>query len=111
MPLRLEIGPKDLDRGQIIAVRRDNGEKLTIPLDKCQTDESGNDKLVINVVALLNQIQGDMLAKAEQELKENVILSRKWSECASHLAKKRLLLVPFCGRPVCEDAIKRDTAK
>lgn len=110
VPLRLELGPKDIDKGQIVAVRRDNGEKLTIPLEK-GTDENGKDKLVIKISELLNQIQQDMLAKAEKELKENVVLCRKWSECADHLAKKRLLLIPFCGRPICEDAIKRDTAK
>lgn len=93
----------------MVAVRRDNGEKLTLPLD--ESDKDGNDMLVQRVEDLLNQIQRDMLAKAEKELKENVIMCRKWSECSVHLAAKQLLLIPFCGRPICEDNIKRDTAK
>lgn len=109
VPLRLEIGPKDLERGQLIAVRRDNGEKLSIPLEKDPVN--GYDKLVKRITELLDQIQQDMLTKAELELKQNVKLCRKWSECASHLASKHLLLIPFCGRPSCEDNIKRDTAK
>lgn len=64
-----------------------------------------------NISELLNQIQQDMLSKAEFELKENIVLCRAWSECACHLAAKRLLLLPFCGHPSCEDNIKRDTAK
>lgn len=112
VPLRLEIGPKDLDRGQITAVRRDTGEKLTIPLDVHDKDKQDiDDPLVNRIDKLLNQIQQDMLAKAEQEMKNNVIICRKWSDCAIHLAKKRLLLVPFCGRPSCEDNIKQDTAR
>lgn len=94
--------------GQIIVVRRDNGEKLTVPLDKY---ESGNDKLVNRIAELLTQIQNDMLAKAQKELEQNIIIVRQWSDCAIHLAKKRLLLIPFCGNPNCEDNIKRDTAK
>lgn len=107
--MRIEIGPKDLDRGQLTAVRRDNGEKLTIPLEKGQKDEYN--KLAKRISELLFKIQQDMLSKAELELKNNVVLCRKWSECASHLAAKRLLLIPFCGRSSCEDNIKRDTAK
>ncbi|XP_025207088.1 bifunctional glutamate/proline--tRNA ligase [Melanaphis sacchari] len=109
VPLRLEIGPKDLDRNQMVAVRRDNGEKLTIPLEGCSNDDGGKDKMVERITELLNQIQRDMYAKAEKEMKENVVICRKWSECAAHLAAKRLLLIPFCGRPACEDNIKRDT--
>jgi len=107
--LRLEIGPKDLDREQMVAVRRDNGEKLTIPLEKCPKDDGGNDKMVVRITELLNKIQQDMYDKAEQEMKDNVVICRKWSECAAHLAVKHLLLIPFCGRPICEDNIKRDT--
>jgi len=109
--LRLEVGPKDLDCGQIVAVRRDTGEKLTFSLDNCQSDKREKDPLVNNISKLLNQIQQDMLSKAEFELKENIVLCRAWSECARHLAAKRLLLLPFCGRPSCEDNIKQDTAK
>lgn len=107
--MRLEIGPKDLDRGQIIAVRRDTGEKLTLSLDI--KGESGSDKFVNTVSELLNQIQKDMLTKAEKELTENVVICRNWSECARNLAAKHLLLIPFCGRPSCEENIKQDTAK
>ncbi|XP_060881992.1 bifunctional glutamate/proline--tRNA ligase-like isoform X2 [Metopolophium dirhodum] len=108
VPLRLEIGPKDLDRNQMVAVRRDNGDKLTIPLEG-RPNDGGNDKMVVRITELLNQIQQDMYNKAEQEMKENVVICRKWSECAAQLAAKRLLLIPFCGRPICEDNIKRDT--
>jgi len=104
----LELGPKDLDCKQIIAVRRDNGEKITVPLDK---HESGTDKLVSRITELLNEIQNDMLAKAQLELEQNIKIVRQWPECAINLAKKHLLLIPFCGNPNCEDNIKRDTTK
>lgn len=109
--MRLELGPKDLECSQLVAVRRDTGEKLTLSLDSYQANGNINDKLVERISELLDQMQQNMLAKAEQELKYNVVLCRKWSECAGHLAAKRLLLIPFCGRPHCENNIKRDTVK
>lgn len=98
-----------MDQGQIVAVRRDTGEKLILPLNNSETDE--NDNLLKRISALLERIQNDMLAKAEKELEKNVVICRQWTECFIHLAAKRLLLIPFCGRPTCEDNIKRDTAK
>lgn len=68
--MRLEIGPKDLDRNQMVSVRRDNGEKLTIPLEGRTKDDGGNDKMVVRITELLNQIQQDMYLKAEQEIKK-----------------------------------------
>lgn len=106
MPLRLEIGPKDLDKNQIIAVRRDTGEKIILSIDPFE-----NEKFVKNIIELLNKIQRDMLAKAEKELKENIVISYNWLESINHLENKRLLLIPFCGYPACEDNIKRDTAR
>ena len=60
VPIRLELGPKDLDKNQCILVRRDTGVKTTVSLDGI-----GN-----TVIQLLDSIQNDMLARAKQNMRE-----------------------------------------
>jgi prolyl-tRNA synthetase len=55
VPVRLEVGPRDLAVGQVTVARRDTGEKTTVSLDA----------VVPTVMALLDEIQGAMLADAE----------------------------------------------
>ena len=54
IPVRVEIGPKDIEAGQCILARRDTGEKITVSLDNIENE----------VTALLDRIQADMLEKA-----------------------------------------------
>ncbi len=54
VPLRVEVGPRDLAQGLVTLVRRDNGDKSTLGLDK----------LALDVPSLLESIQGDLLARA-----------------------------------------------
>jgi prolyl-tRNA synthetase len=56
VPVRVEVGPRDLAAGQVTVARRDTGEKTTVSLDA----------IVSTVMALLNEIQGAMLADAER---------------------------------------------
>ena len=61
VPLRLEIGPRDIEQGHCVAVRRDNGEKATIALDELEAQ----------VPALLDAIHDGMFAKAKANLDDN----------------------------------------
>lgn len=53
VPIRFEVGPKDLKRGQFVAVRRDTGEKLTVP-------EADVEKKILN---LLEEIQNNLFKR------------------------------------------------
>ena len=53
MPVRIEIGPRDLKHKQVVAVRRDTGEKLTFP----------EDDITSSVTTLLYTIQNDLFLK------------------------------------------------
>lgn len=100
VPIRIEIGPKDLKAKQFVAVRRDTGEKLTIRLDDATT----------KIPSLLVDIHKSMYAKAKKDFDDHVIVVDSWKDFVGGLAKKFLLLAPFCGEEDCEKQIKDNSA-
>lgn len=101
VPIRIELGPKDIEKNQLVAVRRDTGEKLTLP--RASAAEKINE--------LLNQIQDNLFKKASDDLNSHKILLTDWSQFSSNLDKKNIILAPFCGQSECEDKIKNDSAR
>lgn len=101
VPIRIELGPKDLSANQLVAVRRDNGEKSTIPLSE----------VTARLPALLKQIQESMFAKAKKDMDEHVKVAKSFAEFTQSLDKNNLLLSPFCGDKECEGRIKEDSAR
>ncbi|XP_031617339.1 bifunctional glutamate/proline--tRNA ligase isoform X2 [Contarinia nasturtii] len=100
VPIRIELGPKDMKAKQLVAVRRDTGEKLTIQLSEVST----------KIPALLKQIHSDMFNKAKKEFDEHIDIVHNWSDFVGGLSKKSLLLTPFCGDETCEKHIKDNSA-
>jgi len=101
VPIRVELGPKDLEKKQIVAVRRDTGEKITIPRSNA----------VEKLTQLLDEIHGNLLQKATNDLTSHTILLKDWSQFSNNLDKKNIILAPFCGDGSCEDKIKADSAR
>ena len=96
VPIRLELGPKDMKNNQAVLVRRDTGQKLT----------EKKDELVSRTQAVLEQIQKEMFAKAKRELDENLVTVKKWDDFVAALDKSKIIMAPFCGAEECEDVIK-----
>ncbi|CAB3368587.1 Hypothetical predicted protein [Cloeon dipterum] len=101
VPIRVELGPKDLKQGQLVAVRRDTGEKITIHRATA----------VEELKSLLNTIHQSMLDKATKDLKDHTKLCKKWDDFCKQLEGKNIILAPFCGDIPCEDSIKKDSAR
>ncbi|NLM76956.1 MAG: proline--tRNA ligase [Ruminococcaceae bacterium] len=100
VPLRLEIGPRDLQNGQCVAVRRDTGEKSVLPLADLERA----------VDALLDQIHASMYDKALESLNSRVYTAVSGQEMASLLSSKPgFVKGMWCGRESCEDKIKAET--
>lgn len=99
IPLRIEFGPKDSEKGQVSTARRDTGEKGSIPIPNIGKD----------VPALLESIQKDMLKKASDEYASHRIVVREWKDFVPALNDKNVLLVPHCLGGECEDTIKEDS--
>lgn len=97
VPLRLEIGPKDIENNQCVLARRDNGEKLIVPLDEL---ESKIDELLVI-------IQKDMLERARVNRDTNTFVARSLDEFTSILQEKTgFVKAMWCGDRACEDKIK-----
>jgi prolyl-tRNA synthetase len=100
VPIRLEIGPRDLKAGQVVLVRRDTGEKRPVPA-------AG---LPAALADLLDEIQHSLFDRAKAFLEENSFVAHDAGELASTLAEKRgFVYAPWCGDKQCEQAIKAET--
>jgi prolyl-tRNA synthetase len=101
IPLRIEVGPKDLDKNQAMLVRRDTGEKRPTSLDTIGEDASD----------LLARIQIDMLATARDRLDGNSIRERvdydRFREIMN--GDGAFVFAGWCGSAECEAKIKEET--
>ena len=100
IPLRLEIGPKDIEAGKCVLVRRDTREKIECPLDSVKE----------KVAELLVTIQKDMLEKARAHRDENTHVAKNWDEFKDIIdTRQGFIKAMWCGETECEEAIKDET--
>ncbi|MBQ3114512.1 MAG: proline--tRNA ligase, partial [Clostridia bacterium] len=100
IPLRIEIGPKDIENNQCILARRDNGEKITISLDQLETV----------VPKILDDIQTSMLEKARTHRDERTFVATTMEEFAKQLNDNPgFVKAMWCGDEACEIKIKEET--
>ena len=101
IPLRIEIGPRDIENGKCIICRRDNGEKTEVALSDI------NEK----VDELLKTMQKDMLAKARKHLEEHTYEAHNKEEFVKLFEEKSgFVKAMWCGETACEEKIKEDMA-
>ena len=96
VPLRLEIGPKDLEKKQLMTVRRDTGEKQALPLAGA----------VEEVELVLQQMQKEMLDKASKMLCDSIEKVNDIDEAKKKVEKGKLIFAPWCEHASCEEHIK-----
>ncbi len=99
VPLRIEIGPKDLEKEQAVLVRRDTGVKQSLPLVGIEKSAS----------LLLEKIQADLLKKAEEHLKNSIVETKTLKEAEKALADGKMIFAPWCGKQECEEQLKEKT--
>lgn len=96
VPVRIEIGPRDIEKKQVVMVRRDTGEKLFVPIAEVNT----------KLKSLLKEIQKNLLNKAKAYLKSAVAEVKTWDEFLKAIDDKKMVLAPWCAESECEDWIK-----
>ncbi|PLR95326.1 proline--tRNA ligase [Bacillus sp. T33-2] len=100
IPLRLEVGPKDIEQGHVILARRDTGEKITVPLEDLET----------KVPAILEQIQQNLFDRAKQHRENKTSIAKDLLELENILEKEQgFIKAMWCGDRECEDNIKEET--
>ena len=101
IPIRVELGPKDIENNQCVLVRRDTREKTVVSLDEVE-----------NVVPeLLETIQKDMFERAKAHRDAHITDAHNYDEfCDAVENKPGFIRGMWCGDRACEDKIKEETA-
>src|SRR3989338_2554983 len=99
VPLRIEIGPKDVEKSQVVLVRRDNNDKEAVKI-------ADLDKEIENT---LGQIHKNLFDKAKKFLNENTAEAKAWDDFLKQIKDKKLVKAPFCGSMECEGSIRDKT--
>ena len=101
VPVRLEIGPKDIEKNQCVLARRDTGEKVFVSLDNLEEE----------IKNLLNDIQANLLKKATERRDSKTYVATNMDEFEKTLNETPgFIKAMWCGDRACEDAIKERTS-
>ncbi|HWY34021.1 MAG TPA: proline--tRNA ligase, partial [Nitrosopumilaceae archaeon] len=95
VPLRIEIGPKDLAKDKMVLVRRDSQKKTDLSFDNIE----------IGIESMLNDIQQSLFEKAKNLLAKKTRDVLDFEKFKSELEKGLLLNSPWCGDQKCEEKI------
>ncbi|MBQ0099751.1 MAG: proline--tRNA ligase [Firmicutes bacterium] len=96
VPIRLEIGPRDIEANQAMVCRRDNLEKNAISLDN----------LGETICNLLDTVQKDMLVKARERRDAKIVEANSLEEILKGVENKNFVKAGWCGCRECEDKVK-----
>jgi prolyl-tRNA synthetase len=107
VPIRLEMGPRDVENGQVVLARRDTGEKVPVSLEAA----------VEAIVNLLDEIQQNMFQRAlEFRAAHSHVNIDTMEEWKAHLARVESeqgiagwVLAGWCGDDACEAKVKEET--
>jgi prolyl-tRNA synthetase len=99
IPVRIEIGPRDIEGGKCIIARRDNHEKIECDIEA----------LPEKMAELLPRIQKDMYDRAAKHLEDHTYAAATWEEFLRLFTEKSgFVKAMWCGDQACEDKIKED---
>jgi len=99
VPIRIEIGPKDLEKKQAVVVRRDNGKKEFVKLEELKE----------TITKTLDDIHQNLYSKSEKNFKDSVVNVKTLKEIEKAVKNKKLAFGPFCNTAECEEEIKEKT--
>ncbi len=100
IPLRVEVGPKDIEAGQAVVVRRDTREKVTVLFEE----------LDAKIGEMLDAMQKDMFERAKAHRDSHTYTATSWEEFTDTLEHKPgFIKAMWCGDEACELKIKEDT--
>lgn len=100
IPIRIELGPKDIEANQAVIVRRDTREKIVVSLDEIHS----------KVAEVLEAIQNDMLERARNHRDAHTYEAHSMEEFTDTVVNKPgFVKAMWCGEQACEDEIKEKT--
>jgi prolyl-tRNA synthetase len=99
IPVRIEVGPKDIAKKQVVVVRRDTGKKEIVKEKELQKQ----------LPLILEAMHKSMLAKGKKFIKENTVDVKNKEQFKKAVTDKKMAHGWFCGGVDCEEEIKAET--
>jgi prolyl-tRNA synthetase len=99
VPVRIELGPRDIEAGKMLCARRDTLEKTELPLEGAAE----------SVKALLKDIQKDMLEAARKRRDNRIVYAEDMAGILAGVEAGNFVKAGWCGCRACEDKIKEET--
>ena len=100
VPVRIEIGPRDIENGQCIFVRRDTSEKITVKLDNIEK----------SLKDVLEKIQTNMFEECKKRMNERTTIAKDMDEFIKNINENQgYVKAMWCGEEECENKIKELT--
>ncbi|CCE66098.1 hypothetical protein TPHA_0O01300 [Tetrapisispora phaffii CBS 4417] len=101
VPIRIEMGPKDIEQNHVTVVRRNDSKKYTVPLDELEK----------RIPEILDELHDSLYSKAKESFDEHRVQVSEWKEFVPALNKKNVIVAPWCGVMECEEDIKESSGK
>lgn len=99
IPMRIEFGPKDMEKNQAVLVRRDTGKKEIVKISEIEKKAK----------AMLESMQKELYQKASKMQEENTVLAKNMTETKKAIENRKLVKAFWCENEACETSIKDKT--
>jgi prolyl-tRNA synthetase len=99
IPLRIEVGPKDLAREKVVLVKRHSRQKTDVSLDKLENE----------IISVLDEIQKELFESAKKLLSQMTQKVSDYDQFKSKIEDGGFFEAPWCGNQKCEEKIKEET--
>lgn len=99
IPLRIELGPRDLEKHEVVLVRRDNNKKETIKISELHKE----------IPKILDDMQKGMFEKSKKLFSSKIEKAATLAELMKVIENKKVGIVPLCKNMNCEDMMKYET--
>jgi len=99
IPIRIEVGPRDISQNQVIAVRRDTGEKISLSLEN----------LDVKIAELLEEIQRNLFESAKKRADAKTEYTEDREVFNQRIKQGGFAVTPWCEDGACEEKVKEDT--
>ena len=95
VPLRIEIGPKDIEKGEVTLFRRDLNVR----------EKVAENSLLRKIKEIFSEFKKNLKKKAEEYFKKKIVIAKNLEELEEHL-KNKPIIIPFCGKEECANTIE-----
>ncbi len=100
VPIRVEVGPRDLEKEQVVFVRRDNGEKIFVPASEARA----------KIDEVLNAIQTNLFENARKRMEDRTVVIDDYEEMKRmNEENSGFFWAHWCGDRACEDRLQEET--